>query len=562
MEGKMDKNGRASDAKSIYPEQPGSLTRRKLMTYGGQGVALLGAGSLLAACGSSSGGGSSSAAGSSAIAAGKPVKGGKLTVGMITAGSAETLDPAVAAAYCDQLRVAQLYECLFQPGPGQEFHELEPRLAASAEPNKEATVWTIKLREGVEWHDGKPFTADDVVWSINSWSKPTNYGSAYAAAFIDFKKVRKLDKYTVEIPLIRPGAQFPTFTTLWNLMIIQNGATAATLAKNPVGTGPFKFVSFKPGSQSVFVRNDNYWENNGKPYVDEVIVNTTFQDETSRYNALLGGQIDISPLFPPNYARQQQSSQQVNVLSSPSGQAYSFPMRVDEGPFTDVRVRQAMKLLTDRQALIDGVFPGYASVGNNIQGRFGQYFASDLKAEYDVEKAKSLLKAAGQENLSVTLPASNAAPGFVESATLLAQQAEAAGVKINVEQVSAATYFTEAGGYLTQPFREAYSNTWASMSVVAALIYLKGAPYPETGWPNQPGGGNQALIKDALAELDPTKAQEKWHEAQSEWFEKDGMLTWCFLDNIDAANKNVAGLSSGIANPLNNFRLLDAWKTA
>jgi peptide/nickel transport system substrate-binding protein len=542
--------------------QGSGLTRRQLMTYGGQGLALLGAGSLLAACGSSTGGSSGTAPGSTSVGGGKPVKGGKLNIGMISGGSSETVDPGIAVSYADQLRVYQVYDFLFQPGPGNEFHKLEPRLATSAEPNKDASVWTFKLREDVTWHDGKPFTADDVVWSVQSWSKPTNYAGAYAGAFVDFKKVRKLDKYTVEIPMIRPSAQFPTITTLWNLAIIQNGTTPAQLAKNPIGTGPFKFVSFKPGSQSVFVRNDNYWEGGGKPYLDEVVIDSSFQDETSRYNALVGGQIDVSPLFPANYARQQQSSQQVNVLSSPSGQAYTLTMRVDKGPFTDIRVREAMKLLCNRQALIDGIFPGYAQVGNDIEGRFGQYFASDIKAEYDVEKAKALLKEAGQENLSLTLPTAPEYPGYVESATLYAQQAEAAGVKINVEQESAATYFTEAGGYLSRPFGVVNSNTWPSMSVVAASSFTTTAAYPETGWAQQPGGGNQALLQRAMGELDPTKAQDLWHEVQTEWAEKGGYLVWCFVDNIDAAGKNVAGLTAGIANPLNNFRLLDAWLTA
>jgi peptide/nickel transport system substrate-binding protein len=537
------------------------LTRRQLMTYGGQGLAMLGAGSLLAACGSTSTVGGTGG-GSTALGGGKPVRGGKLNVGMISGGSAETLNPGLAATYTDQVRLYQLFDFLFQAGPGKEFHVVEPRLATSAEPNKDATVWTVKLRKGVTWHDGKPFTADDVVWSIKSWSQATNYAGAYAGSFIDFKKVRKLDKYTVEIPMIRAAAQFPTITMLWNLAIIQDGATPASLAANPVGTGPFKFVSFKPGSQSVFARNPNYWEGDGKPYVDELIVDSTFQEETSRYNALLGGQIDVAPVFPPNYARQQQSSQQVNILSSPGGQAYAFVMRVDKGPFTDVRVRQAMKLLTDRQALVDAVSPGYAQVGNDVIGRFSQYFAGDLKAEYDVEKAKALLKEAGQENLAVTLPTANAAPGFVEAATLFAQQANAAGVKVNVEQTSAETYYTEAGGYLSRQFGLTNSIPFPSMSVVAATYFLTGAAYEETGWSLQPGGGNQALMQKAMGELDPPKAQELWHEVQAEWFEKSGYIVWSFLDNVDAASPKVAGLSAGIANPLNNFRLLDGWVTS
>src|SRR5262249_16081235 len=140
------------------------------------------------------GGGSAATGASSTTAAGvKPIKGGTLNVGLITGGTAETLNPGTATVYPDQLRIAQLFDFLYQPGPGNEFHNLEPRPATAPEPNKDATAWTFKLREGVTWHDGKPFTADDVVWTVNTWSDPSNYAGAYVSPFIDFKKVRKLD---------------------------------------------------------------------------------------------------------------------------------------------------------------------------------------------------------------------------------------------------------------------------------------------------------------------------------------------------------------------------------
>lgn len=237
-------------------------------------------------------------------------------------------------------------------------------------------------------------------------------------------------------------------------------------------------------------------------------------------------------------------------------------MRITKAPWNDPRVVQAMKLLCDRQALIDGVLPGYAQVGNDLLGRYSQYFAEDLKPEYDVEKAKSLLKAAGQENLSVTLPTSTATPGFIEAATLFAQQASEAGVTINVEQTSPATYYTLSGGYLSRPFGQTNISTLASLSSVCSAMFLPGAAYEETGWSEQPGGGNQALISRAIGELDTKKAGELWREAQTEWFEKSGYLWWSYPDYIDAANKNVEGLSAGVFLPLNKFRFLDAYLTS
>jgi peptide/nickel transport system substrate-binding protein len=536
------------------------LTRRQLMTRGGQGLALLGAGGLLAACGSNATNGGTAGL-TSPGGEGKPVKGGKLTVGMISGGSSETLDPAHIITLTDGVRSFMIYEYLFRPGLGQNFETAEPRLATSAEPNKDATIWTVNLRKGVKWHDGKPFTADDVVWSINSWSGEGNYASAFANLFIDFKGVRKRDQYTVEIPLKMPVAELPALLMQYNLAIIPNGATEASISKHPIGTGPFKFVSFKPGSQSIFVRNPDYWEDNEKPYVDELVVNSTFQDESSRYNALLGGEIDVAPVLPVNFAHQLASNSGFYVLSSPSGQSYSFSMRTDKPPFNDPRVLEAMKTLCNRQELIDGVFPGYAQVGNDLLGRHAPYFAEDIKPPaYDPEKAKSLLKAAGQENLAVTLATTVGVPGFAESATLYAQQAEAAGVKVNVEQESYATYFTEPGGFLSRSFGESNGFSTPSLMVIAASYFLEGAPYEETGWARTAvGGKQQGLLRQAIGELDETKAADLWHQVQTEWHDQSGFLVWSYLDFVDGSSSRIKGLSSGIADPLNTFQLASAW---
>src|SRR5207248_2596383 len=108
----------------------------------------------------------------SAGGGGKPVRGGTLRVGMITAGPAETINPAKTVNLSDLLRIAQLYDNLFTVGP--DVKTLVPVLALSAEPNGNATVWTLKLRPNVKWHDGKPFTADDVVYTLRSWANPNS----------------------------------------------------------------------------------------------------------------------------------------------------------------------------------------------------------------------------------------------------------------------------------------------------------------------------------------------------------------------------------------------------
>src|SRR4051812_35136227 len=264
-----------------YTDRPDSaLNRRDLFRRGALGAGALAAGQLLAACG----GGSSGAPGSTATpggpgtstgpaGGGTPVKGGTLRVGMLSQGTAETLAPPKALVQPDYVRQVNLYDQLFLPVP----NGTAPGLATSAEPNRDATVWTLKLRDGITWHDGKPFTADDVVYTIKSWGSKESAYRAQATALIDLDNVRKLDPLTVRVPLRTAFAAFPSFTAWITALVIQDGTTNFD---HPIGTGPFKFGSFAPGRNSVFSANPDYWR--GAPLVDELVVDSSFTDDAAR----------------------------------------------------------------------------------------------------------------------------------------------------------------------------------------------------------------------------------------------------------------------------------------
>ena len=529
---------------------PARLSRRHLLAAGAAGAAALGSGGLSSAY----------AAGTRRIvaAANKPVRGGTMTVGMITGGAAETLNPGLAIAAVDTLRCHQLYDTLFQVAP--DIKTLVPRLAVSAESNKDATVWTFTLRDGVVFHDGKQFTADDLIWNFHSWGSTSNYNHALFAGTVDFKNVRRINKLTVQVPLLTPVAQFPSVFAFQEPFIIQNGATNQSLRTHPVGTGPFMFESFAPGRQSVFARNPHYWEGDGKPYVDKLVVNSGFTDENARLNALLGGEIDVSSGLPPAIAATQRHSTQLRLLSSHSSDSYVIFMRVDKGQFADVRVRQALKLIADREAMVTDALAGFGTVGNDITGVGCEYYLDLPAPKQDIEKAKSLLKAAGQENLSFTLPTSVAEPGFVEAATVYAAQCAQAGVKVNVNQVPAATYYTSAAGFLTRPICMDNGTTNPSLTLLYQAWYTKTAPYNETWWGHQTGGAAaEKLIEQAIAATDPKKATELWREVQMQEYTQGGTLSYAQADYIDACAPTVKGLATTPVGNLNFFRLLDGW---
>ena len=236
-------------------------------------------------------------------------------------------------------------------------------LAEELTPNPKATEWTLRIKQGITFHNGKPLTVDDVIYTFQQILNPKAPASAAAGlASIDAKAMTKLDPYTVRIPCSTP------FATLGQALAIPGYSDIIPVGYDvtaPVGTGPFRLKSFSPGTQSVFVRNDNYWQT-GLPYLDEIVI-TDYSDETSQVNALLAGQVDVVNLLSEDVISEVQGESK-NVLVSAGGGWNPFTMRVDTGTFADVRIRQAMRLVVDRQQMLDLVFGGFGTLGNDCSG--------------------------------------------------------------------------------------------------------------------------------------------------------------------------------------------------
>jgi peptide/nickel transport system substrate-binding protein len=556
------------DADRQQPDAGDGVTRRRLLQTTGAGALAVGGASLLAACGTLAKSSSKTTGTTSASVAGLPNtsgggvprRGGTLTVGGITGGSSETLNPPLAVTDTDAIRAFQLFDRLFLPSG--DLQTLVPQLALSAESNKDASVWTFELRPGVTWHDGKPFTADDVVYSITRfWTNPDGQAVGQTAA-IDLKGVRKRGPLVVEVPLLQPQQDWPAIPTTNLNAIVQNGATAKSFSTRPIGTGPFKFVSFSPGRQSVFTANRDYWES-GKPYIDELIFNTSFAEDETRLNALLSGEIDLMPQATFTLAKEQQAGGQSTVFGSKCPQPYMILMRVDKGPLSDVRVRQAMRLIADRPALIEGALSGYGSVGYDLLGQGTRYYDSSLTRGQDIEQAKSLLKSAGMAGATFTLQTSNVAPGYVESATLFAQQAKAAGITINVQQESPSTYYTPAGGFLSGAFRQDNYLPLATLSAYYSEYMSASSSLNETFWTKQPNGAAaEALLNQAIAATDPSTAQELWNQVQMLQFNQGGLLLWACPYFVNIAGPRAKGVTESQCGFLNNGDFRNAWVTS
>ncbi|HEY1126354.1 MAG TPA: ABC transporter substrate-binding protein, partial [Actinomycetota bacterium] len=291
------------------------------------------------------------------------------------------------------------------------------------------------------------------------------------------------------------------------------------------------------GQQSVHERNPNYWRS-GQPYFDTVTI-IDFSSPSAQVNGLLGGQIDAMTDVPAGQVKVLQA-QNVGVLVSKTGGWLPICMAVDMPPFDDVRVRQAMRLIVDRKGMLEQVNSGYGFIGNDLYAPFDPGYDHSLpQRQQDIAQAKSLLKAAGHANLSVDLHTTDGAAGMVDTATVFANQASAAGVKINV--INDPNYY--GNQYLKLAFSIDFWGTRAYLNQVQQGS-LPNSPYNETHWPPKSGTGSNfgSLYNQALASTDPAKRKQIEQEMQQIEYNIGGYIIPFFNDLIDGYSSKVKGL--------------------
>jgi peptide/nickel transport system substrate-binding protein len=522
------------------PGRPGEpadpLGRRQFLRGLAGAGALAGAGGLLAACSSGS---PAPAASSSPAATAAKKPGGALKVGLTGGSGSDTLDPHKGLTYLDTARAQSLYQPLLQLNTRAQSEFV---LAEEISPHGSTSEWVIRLRPGITFHDGKPLTADDVIFTLNRLITGKLTG-ANSLGPIDVKGLKKLDKLTVQVPMTSPYGSFLDQLAYWYyLYIVPVGFNPA----KPNGTGPFKYQSFTPGQRSVFVKNPNYWKS-GLPYVDSVTI-IDFSDSTSLQNALTTGVIHGAGALEGPQIAALKSAGGVTTVTSRTGAITPFTMRVDQVPFNDVNVRQAMRLLVGRPQLINSALDGYANAGSDVFSPYDPNFDTSLHRAQDIAQAKSLLKKAGHENLTVQLVTSPVATGTVAMSTVLQQQARAAGVTINLKQVDPTTFF--GPNYLHWTFSQDFYNYSPYLAQVAQSM-LPTSPFNETHW-SLPHYID--LYKQANATADTATRKAIEHEMQMIDFTQGGYIIPAFIDALDAYSTKITGYSAArVGQPLSDF---------
>lgn len=517
-----------------FPE----LRRRGFLAAAG-GVAAVG-GLGLAGCGN----GPSAQGGSGA--AGKPRRGGRLRAAFAGDGANESLDPHLANLFGDVARAKALFDKLADYDADL---SARPRLAASWEPNKELDRWTVTLRRAT-FHNGDPVTADDVLYSYRRIADPEKaFRSKADLEPVDLEASRAAGGRTVEFRLKRPTAEFPNVLAAFGAYIVPEGADSFA---EPVGSGPFRFVSSSPGRSTVLERYDGYWD--GAPHLDELEF-VTANEESARINALLGGQVEYAHELNPATARSHEGRGQIEIVRLKNSAMQSFAMKTDRAPFDDPRVREAFFLVADRKELVRGALSGAGEVGNDLFGKGYEYYADSLpQRTQDLGRARKLLGKAGAEDLKVTLDTSDVAAGFTEAAGIFRDQAAGAGIGIELRTGSPDSYWDDI---LDSGTLCSYRSGAMPIDTHISQRLLTGSTTNATGWRHK---DFDELYRQAQSTSDEKDRAALYARMQRRLHAEGGFLVWGFADWIVGTAKKVGGVRHDApANTLDWARFDKVW---
>ena len=382
---------------------------------------------ILAGCGGTTPTGVPTSAGTTATAV--PKAGGSVIVGIQQ--EPGSFNPYLATAAGDREILFNVCEGLYKSDASG---AMQPALATSYTMSADARTYTFVLRQGVVFHDGKTLTADDVVYS---------FGLAMAKGSVvsglgGIDRVAAPDAQTIVITLKDPDVELMPFM---GCPIVPKDA--ANLADKPIGTGPFKFESYSIGQSVVLVRNDKYWIP-GRPYLDRVEFRISANTDAA-FLELKAGNIDIFPYL--SFERSGEIADKYDTREDLKNMVQLLALNNTRAPFSDPRVREAINLAIDRKGLLDLTNEGYGTaLTSGMSPALGRFYNASLEGMFDQDlvKAKSLLAEAGFANgfeTTITVPSNY---GYhVNTATVLAEQLKAVGIKATIVQVDWTTWINE-----------------------------------------------------------------------------------------------------------------------
>ena len=467
---------------------------------------------------------------STAVKAAGPNKGGTLKIGSTGGESTNTLDPALAASQVPYHNLHAFAETLVEV---KSDGSIDPRLAESVESSPDAKTWRFKIRSGVEFHNGKSVTAQDVMRTIERHSNEESKSGALG--IVKGIESMSVDGDTFVMNLHTANADLPYLMADYHLMIQPDGGFDNPAAG--IGSGAYMLVSDEPGVRHLFKKNPNYWDST-RGHVDEVEI-IVINDATARMAALQSGQAHIVNRVDPKVAGLLSRAPGVRVENVGGPGHYVFIMHCDTAPFDNNDLRLALKYAINRQEMVDKILMGFGSVGNDfpINASYPLFDSSIPQREYDAAKAAEHYKKSGHDGSPIILRVADGAfPGAVDAAALFQQSAAAAGIPLEIKREPNDGYWSEV--WNKQPFCASYWGGRPVQDQMYSTAYLSTADWNDTKFKN---ADFDAKLLAARAELDDTKRKALYSEMANMLRDEGGLICPMFNDYVDGLSDKVQG---------------------
>lgn len=480
----------------------------------------------------------------------QPKKGGHFKIGIGQGSTTDSLDPATYVDTYMQTIGNAIYSYLaVVDNEGNAVGDL----AESIEPSPDAKVWTCKLRSGVEFHNGKSVTPEDVIASYRHHMGDDSE-SAAKSLLASVEDIRA-DGNNVVFTLTEGNADFPYIMTDYHIGIMPSKDGKVEDPTSGIGSGGYMVETYDPGVKSILKRNPNFY-NDAEAHFDS-IESLVIKDVAARTTALTTGEIHAMNRCDLKTVHLLKRNANIEVLAVTGTQHYTIPMITTQAPFDDNNIRMALKHGIDREAIVQTVLRGFGQVGNDHPiGPSQKYYNKDLPQRgYDPDKAKYYLKQAGLDSLKVDLSAADAAfAGAVDTAVLYKEHAAKGGIEINVVREPDDGYWSNV--WMKKPFCMCYWGGRPTEDWMFTTAYAEGASWNDTFWSHK--RFNELLVS-ARAELDEEKRRAAYYEMQEICSNEGGVIVPMFASYVMAMSKDI-GLPKVAANwDLDGLRCMTRW---
>nr|WP_277605813.1 ABC transporter substrate-binding protein [Glycomyces sp. L485] len=458
--------------------------------------------------------------------------GGVLRYGTVAAGGASPVTDPHGSLFneSDWVRHTAVYDLLLRLG---DDHEPAPALATGWEADDDATEWTFTIRDDAEFSDGSPVTAADVLYSMERMDEQAAANGGRLGT-VDVSSSEAVDETTLVVATTTPDAELPRILAGMVFVVPDR----ATEFDEPVGSGPYLLDEIDAAGTARLSRNPDWWGGTDGPAVLEL---HGFEDPQALASALTSGALDVAAGVSPAAAKAAVAEGGLELVRRTGAETAPLLMRLDAAPFDDPQVRRAVKLALDRPAMVEQVYLGYGTVGNDMIKLADPSVPADAEpVEHDLDQARDLLAEAGHpDGFAIDLHTTTAYPSMLTAATVAAQQLGEIGIDVTVEEHSPSTYWSEA--YTVESFTVGY-YTDTPFATTVRQTTLTTSAFSDTGWSDE---DFDAAFAAAMATVDDQARNDALGELHHRMAAEGGWAVWGFGDGLDLRTSAVEGLPEG-----------------